>query len=64
MAFFKGITHFPIHFIINYFFGNLKFELSVMENFNLAIYFQDVDFLNRVLSVYNINQFIQIHCFF
>lgn len=45
-----------------WFFSNLKFELSVMENFNLAVYFQDVDILNCVLSLYNINQFI--HCFY
>ena len=45
-----------------WFFSNLKFELSVMEKFNLAIYFRDVDFLNRVLSLYNINEFI--HCFY
>ena len=45
-----------------WFFSNLKFELSVMEKFNLAIYFQDVNFLNRVLSLYNINEFI--HCFY
>ena len=28
-----------------WFSSNLKFELSVMKNFNLAIYFKDVDFL-------------------
>ena len=38
-----------------WFFSNLKFELSVIENFNLDIFFQDVDFLNRGLSVYNAN---------
>ena len=34
----------------------------MIENFNLDIFFQNVDFLNRGPSVYNANEFI--HCFY
>ena len=45
---------------IYWFFSNLKIVLRV-NGFNIAIQLQDVDFLNRVVSLYNRRQFLD--CF-
>lgn len=42
------------------FFSNLKMVLRV-DSINIAIQFQELDFLNRVVSLYNIRQFLD--CF-
>ena len=46
--------------VIYWFFSYLKMVLRV-DGINIAIQFQDVDFLNRVVSLYNIRQFLD--CF-